>query len=272
MSINFAGIKLKTPYIAASGCFGYGWEFMEKFGPSSWGAVSGKTITLNPRQGNPPPRIFEVECAVVNRIGLHNCGLDIFLNQELPKIKKLNYPVFVSIFGENFDQWQEILGRLSKKHIKAVELNLSCPNIHGEKIIKNIKQCSELVYNLKKRFKLSLIAKINAVDEPVKLSRELNNSGIDGIICSNSIPGSVVFEGSIINGGLCGPAIKPVVLNAINKITDNVDVDVAGCGGIASYKDVQDYKSAGAKAFVLGSILLSKPYIIDELLKEGKNG
>ena len=118
--------------------------------------------------------------------------------------------------------------------------------------------------------KLPLIAKINAVYRPVVLSAALKSSGVNGIVCSNSIPASVRLNGKIYHGGLSGPAIKPVVLRAVGEISAKAGIDVAACGGIISIKDVEDYKAAGAKAFVLGSALLKKPEMSAPLTDRSK--
>jgi dihydroorotate dehydrogenase (NAD+) catalytic subunit len=267
MVVNFAGLKLNTPYLAASGCWGYGWEGEEYFPGQNWGAVVSKTITLEKREGNPPPRIFEVNDSVINRVGLQNCGLDNFIKNELPKTRCLPYPVIVSIFGNNLEEWTKLVDGLTKEKVAAFELNFSCPNIKGEKMVKNIHKCCHLIGKLRKITTLPIIAKINALDNPVKLCSQLKKSGINGIVCSNTFPSIFVLDGQLYEGGLSGPAIKPVVLRTIKQIADKVDIDIAACGGIKSHTDIMDYKQTGAKVFVLGSILLLEPEIINTIVK-----
>lgn len=262
--VKFAGLKLKNPYIASSGCFGYGWEGEKYFPNLEWGAVVSKTISLKERKGNPPPRIFEVPEGMINRVGLQNCGLDNFLKRELPQIKKLPYPVIVSIFGEKLKEWKLLVKILAAEKVKAIELNLSCPNLKGEVLVRKGTKCVQIVRDLKAITSLPILAKINALDEPVELSRKLKEAGVDAVVCSNSLPAAVIHKGTIYKGGLSGPAIKPVVLRAVREIKENVDVDLAACGGITSRKDIEDYRIAGAKAFVFGSILLSKPDIMKQ--------
>ncbi len=276
MSINFAGLKLNNPYIAASGCWGYGWEGEIYFPGLKWGAVTSKTITIKKREGNPPPRIFEVNGGIINSIGLQNCGLNYFLKNDFPEIKQLPYPVIISIFGENLEDWKKLTIRLTKERVKALELNLSCPNIKGantksktsvsDRMTQNINKCCKLVKILKDITSIPLIAKINALDNPVELSRALKNAGINGIVCSNTFPSAIVHDNKIYEGGLSGAAIKPLTLKIINEINKNVDIDIAACGGIISPEDIKDYKLAGAKVFVLGSILFVKPEIVNDLL------
>ncbi len=263
-SIAFARLKLKNPFIAASGCFGYGWEFpqiAEKFG-----AISSKTVTLNPREGNVPPRIFEKAGGIVNRVGLQNCGLEVFAKEHLPKIRKIKTRVFISVFGENFKEWEEIISLLNGEDVDAFELNFSCPNLNKEVLTKNPKKCARIAEKLRKLTKKPLVAKINAVDNPEKISQILEKSGVDGIICSNTIPTEVSINGKTYKGGLSGEPIKKFVLEAIKKIRKKTKIDIAACGGIRKPKDVEDYKKVGANVFVLGSVLLVYPDIIKDFL------
>ncbi|MCP4652662.1 MAG: hypothetical protein GY858_04685 [Candidatus Omnitrophica bacterium] len=264
MSINFAGLTLNNPYLAASGCFGYGGELENIFQNQKWGGCVSKTITVEKRDGNPPPRIFETEGGIINRIGLQNCGLTNFLSKELPRIKNLPYPVIVSIFGNTIDEWKTLLTTLEENNVPAVELNLSCPNLKGEVVVRNIDLCTNIVRELKKISGIPVIAKINAIYSPVELSCGLKEAGIDGIVCSNTFPAGVYHNGKFYEGGLSGPAIKPVVLKTIFKIKENVDIDLAACGGIWNSSDIEDYRSAGARAFVLGSVLLTNPDTISD--------
>ncbi|MCD6413666.1 MAG: tRNA-dihydrouridine synthase [Elusimicrobia bacterium] len=258
-TVRFAGLEIKNPFIAASGCFGYGWEFpalSEKFG-----AVVAKTITVKPREGNSPPRIFEVPGGVINRVGLQNCGLKNFAEKHLPRLKKIGTTVIVSIFGENFRQWAELIGTLEKE-VAALELNLSCPNLNKQILTKNPEKCGNIVEKLRKLTDKPLIAKINAVDSPAAVSSLLSDRGIDAIVCSNTIPARVELNGRIYKGGLSGRLIKNFVLKAIREIRKKSDVPIAACGGIRGLKDVDDYRKAGADVFVLGSVLLRQPDIL----------
>ncbi|MFC2061752.1 HisA/HisF-related TIM barrel protein [Elusimicrobiota bacterium] len=269
MPFEFAGIKLNNPCISASGCYGYGWEAENNFPGLNWGGITTKTITVEKREGNPPPRIFETPAGLINRIGLQNCGLTDFINNELPLIKTLPYPAIISIFGNNTKEWLQLVTILNDKEVPAFELNLSCPNIKGKRLVEDIGGCADLVKELKRSTKTPIIAKINAMDDPFALTVELKKSGVNGIVCSNTLPASVIHQGKIFNGGLSGSAIKPVVLKTIAEIKENIDIAVAACGGIASLKDIEDYKAAGADVFVLGSILLIQPDIINEILDKG---
>jgi len=264
MACKLGPLELKNPLVAASGCYGYGWEAEEFFPGLKWGAVTSKTVSFKPKAGNFPPRIFEAESGAINRIGLQNCGLKDFLQNEMPMIKKLPYPVIISIFGETLQEWKETAAAISDENPAAFELNLSCPNIEGERPVRMIDRTALLTEELKKTVSVPVIPKINAVDSPVELASALKDAGADAIVCSNSIPSACSLNGKIYHGGLVGPAIKPVVLKAVEKIAGAVEIDIAACGGITSVEDIKDYSLAGAKVFVLGSVLLTKPYIVNE--------
>ena len=257
--LDFGGLRLKSPFISSSGCWGYGWEGEEYFPGLGWGAVVTKTVTVSPREGNPPPRIFEVQGGIINRVGLQNCGLNSFRVEHLPHIRKLPYPALISIFGNTPSEWKKLVKDLDASGVAGFELNLSCPNLKGEALVKNPSACATFMKETRKLTKLPVWAKINAVDTPVALSKVLTKAGADAIVCSNTLPAAVMHEGEMYQGGLSGPAIKPVVLKAVGMISDAVDADIAACGGIVSKEDVDDYRAAGAKAFVLGSVLLSYP-------------
>ncbi len=273
MALKFGRLTLSTPYLPASGCYGYGAEAWELFKGLRllWGAVTTKTITLNPRQGNAPPRIFETENGVVNRVGLQNCGLEVFIDEKFPAIKELPCPAVISIFGETPDEWAEIAGRLSGIGADALELNLSCPNLKGEVVTRDSKKCAGVVRKVREASELPLWVKINAVDSPVDLSLRLEELGVDAVVCSNSIPCAINFKGTIYEGGLTGPAIKPVVLKAVRQIRQNTSIDIAACGGISDYGDVQDYLLAGARAFVIGTALLKNPDAVNTIIEEEKS-
>ncbi|MBN2406593.1 MAG: dihydroorotate dehydrogenase [Elusimicrobia bacterium] len=266
MSVEFAGLKLDNPYIASSGCWGYGWEGHDYFPDLEWGAVISKTITVEKREGNDPPRIFESEAGIINRIGLQNCGLDHFIRAEHPKNSLLPYPVIVSIFGNTTEEWEHLVKILTAEGAPAFELNLSCPNLKKKILADDITSCGKLVKILKKKTDRPIIPKINALNDPVRLAEKLKSAGADAIVCSNTFPALFSLCGEFFEGGLSGPAIKPVVLKAIRNIKAAVEIDIAGCGGIESGEDVDDYRNAGASVFQIGSALFARPGILKEIM------
>ncbi len=273
MKIKFGGINISAPYLPASGCYGYGLKAEKLFREAAlkWGALITKTITLNPRDGNRPPRIFEVDGGIINRIGLQNCGLKIFMEEKLPEINRLPYPAVVSIFGENLNEWVELAKTLASTNAAALELNLSCPNLKGDVLARDRKEVLRAVKNIKKNCSLPIWVKINAVDSPAELSVEFEKLSVDAIVCSNSISASVNFNGRIYDGGLSGPAIKPLALQAVKNISSKTGIDIAACGGIKNFSDVKDYRLAGAKAFIIGSALFKNPDTVNLIAEEEKS-
>ena len=265
MPVKFAGIELRGPFLPASGCYGYGWEAEESLGPLRWGAVVTKTVTPLPREGNPPPRIQETESGIVNRIGLQNCGLDEFISLHAARLKKLSCPFIVSIFSESEEGWITLSGKLSQAGAAALELNLSCPNLSGERMTSDPAGCAGVVELVKKHSGIPVIPKINALDRPVFLGRALERSGADAIVCSNTLPALFHKNGEFHQGGLSGPAIKPVALRAVRDLCRSVSIDVGACGGISTAEDAEEYRLAGAKVFILGSVLLKHPGIVNSL-------
>jgi len=263
--IKFGNLKLKNPFITASGCSGYGWDLYEMFPDIKWSAFTTKTITLKPREGNSPPRIFELEYGIVNRIGLENCGLDSFVEFHLPKLRKIKVPFIVSIYGNTLKEWEILVDRLIENNIRTIELNLSCPNLKGKILQENFNMCIKIVKSLSKK-KVCLIPKLNAIHRTLELVEKFKNLGINSIICSNTIPASFIYNNKIYDGGLSGKCLKPVVLKVVKDIKNNFDIEVGACGGIYSRDDVLDYKKAGADVFVLGSVLFKEPDILKWLV------
>ncbi|RLD17732.1 MAG: hypothetical protein DRI36_03060 [Caldiserica bacterium] len=261
MALNFASLKLSSPFMTASGCSGYGWELNNLFPKVNYGAVTTKTITYKERKGNPPPRIFEIEGGVINRVGLENCGVFKFIDEHLPKLKKSGVNFIVSIYGENLEEWVEILKLLKGRGVKFFELNLSCPNLKNRIVQEDVGYVRRVVRSLRKFRGVKLIAKINAIHSPIELTKKLIEDGIDGIVCSNTFPCSFIFNGKIYDGGVSGRVIKPVVLKVVKELRKRFRIPLAACGGIYSKEDVDDYRKVGVDFFVLGSILLREPDI-----------
>ncbi len=270
MPAEFASLKLKNPFMAASGCFGYGWESAGTFGEPTLGAVVTKTVTPEPVEGNPPPRIFETESGIVNRIGLQNCGVREFIERHLPRLSSLSLPYIISIYSFSRKGWGPLAGRVSETGAAALELNLSCPNLKGKRFTLDSEGCALALEAVKQATNLPLLAKINAYDAPVELSCALAEAGADAVVCSNTLPAAVIKNGVYFEGGLSGPAIKPVVLKAVKAITSELRIPVAACGGISSLEDVREYSQAGAKAFQLGSALLKNPRAAEKILRQSR--
>jgi len=282
LSIEIAGIKLKNPLIVASGIIGFGEEYSKLINLNIFGAITTKTITLKPRAGNPPPRIVETDSGMVNSIGLENPGLEIFLKEKLPYLrKKFKIPIIVSIAGENSKEFVQITKALNKeKKIAGLELNLSCPNIRQERrVISLISQDAGLTYEVVKRVKkvttFPIIAKLtpNVTDITV-IAQSAESAGADALSLVNTFS-ALAFPPSLLNhsiasspvfGGLSGPAIKPIVLRMIYETYRKVKIPIIGMGGINSPQDAIEFFLVGAKVIALGSALFRDPFLPQKIL------
>jgi dihydroorotate dehydrogenase (NAD+) catalytic subunit len=278
ISIRLGNIKLKNPVILASGTCGFGKEISDFLDLNQIGALITKTITLEPKEGNPPPRIAEIENGIINSIGLENPGIKVFVKDKLPFLKKLKTPFFVSIAGETEDEFVELAGILDKKkETSAIELNLSCPNLKQGKNL--FGQDPKTTYNIIKKVKsvtsIPIIAKLTPqVNDITEIAIACKKANCDIIALINTIPAMVInletgkpFLGGI-TGGLSGPAIKPIAIKMVYDVAKSVDIPIIGCGGIMSGKDVIEFMLAGASAVAIGTASLVSPDFSLQIIKE----
>jgi dihydroorotate dehydrogenase (NAD+) catalytic subunit len=253
------GLVLKNPVIAAAGTFGFGEEYAEVYGLHQLGAVCTKGLTLNPRAGNPPPRIRETACGMLNSIGLQNPGLDVFISDILPVMKERGITVIANLWGENPHQYQIAAARLEVSAVDAVELNLSCPNISREgllgddpagtaKVVGSVREvCGKPVW-----VKLPPSAALS-----VALAAQ--DAGADAISAVNTFrgmaidinTGTPVFANVV--AGLSGPAIKPLALRIVYELAHALRIPVVGSGGISDWQDALEFIFAGAQAVQVGT-------------------
>lgn len=273
LEIKLGKKKLKNPIIYASGTFGYGIEFKDIVDFNFVGAFVTKTITLYPEEGNKPPRIIELDCGVLNSIGLENPGVDIFLKEKLPLIKKLNTPFIVSIAGYNLDEFVEIIKKLNKrKDIFAVELNLSCPNIKGKIISQNEKLTHKITKTIREKTKKTLIVKLSPeVEDITKIAKKAYEAGADVLSLVNTYLGTAVdienqrfFLGEKY-GGYSGKAIKPLTLYRVYKVAQSLKIPIIGGGGISRWQDALEFFLVGAHYVSIGTAVLSNPNIAKEI-------
>lgn len=279
LAVNIGKLKLNSPLVCASGTFGFGNELQGLVDFSSIGAVAAKTITVKPKQGNPPPRIYETDCGVINSIGLENPGLTAFIEEKLPTFKKLNTQNIISIGGSDKKEYAMLVKRLDKeKQVDAFELNLSCPNLKSKKLIS---QSSKMTFNLikflRKLTKKTLIAKLTPeVTDIVKIAQAAEEAGADAISMVNTyfslainIETKKPCLGNV-TGGYSGPAIKPISLYRVWQVAKRVKIPIIGGGGITNYKDAIEFLLAGSSAVSLGTINLTYPNIAKDMLKNIK--
>jgi dihydroorotate dehydrogenase (NAD+) catalytic subunit len=263
LSIELAGIHLSNPVIAASGTFGYGEEFERFADLRRIGGICVKGTSARPIEGNLPPRLFPTPSGMLNSIGLENVGVDSFIRDKMPFLRKTGCAVFVNVFGFDEDEYAEVIDKLNVcDGIAAYELNISCPNTkHGGMVFgQSPHMTRHLVSTLKKRSFRPLFVKLSPnVADIVELARAAEDGGADALTVANTFLAMSIdtdtFKPRIhtITGGLSGPAIRPITLRMVYQCTGEVKIPVIGLGGIAKAEDAIEYFLAGASAVQVGT-------------------
>ena len=266
LEVNLGRLRLKNPVMAASGTFACGEEASAFFDINKLGAIVTKTITLKPREGNPPPRIVETPSGMLNSIGLENKGLKGFLMDKIPYLEKLKAPVIASIAGETKSEFRRLAEGLSPLAcVKALEINLSCPNIvHKGTRFKLIGQDEKAVFGIiseiRRVTKKTLIAKLSPnVTDIAVIARAAEEAGADSISLVNTFFGMAVEVDSKtpklgnVFGGLSGPGIKPMAIKCVWDVYNAVKVPIIGIGGIMNSNDAVEFIICGASAIQIGT-------------------
>lgn len=273
--VNIGTLRLKNPVIVASGTFGFAEEFRDIVDINRLGAIITKSITLKPREGNPPPRIVETSSGILNSIGLQNDGIEAFVKDRLPLLKKIKTALVVSIAGGSLDEYKELARRLDKIDIiDAIEINISCPNVKdGLEFSAQPRSTYEVVSSIRKSTGKVLITKLspNAWDI-VEIAKAAEEAGTDSVSLVNTFTGMAVdIETRMpklrnIVGGLSGPAIKPIALRMVWQVAKKVSIPVIGIGGIMDYKDALEFIIAGAVAVEVGTANFVNPRASVEII------
>lgn len=274
--VNICGVELKNPVIAASGTFGFGREYAEYFPLSKLGGISSKGLTLNRKEGNKGIRIYETTGGLLNSIGLQNPGIDEFISNQLPFMKKQDTIVLANVGGGTIEEYVTSIERLNKTNIDMIELNISCPNVKEGGMAFGIrsKDAYEIVSEVRKTCKKPLIVKLSPnAENIVHMAETCVRAGADGLSLVNTFSGmaidiyskSPVFENTI--AGLSGPCIKPIALRMVYEVSKAVDVPIIGIGGIMDYKDAIEFIMAGAWAIQVGSGNFINPTITLDIIE-----
>ena len=269
LAVTIGKLKLKNPVMVASGTFGP--EYGELININFLGAYIAKTITLKARSGNPPPRLVETPSGMLNSIGLENGGLEDFIKNKLPKLKNIKIPIIASMAGIDADDFRKLaLGLNRIKKIKALEINLSCPNVkHGKRdllIAQDEEATHEAIQAVRKATGLTIIAKLSPnVTDIKKIAKAAECAGADAVSLINTLVGLAVdidtkkpMLGNV-TGGLSGPAIRPVALHMVREVYKNIKIPVIGIGGIMNHKDAIEFMLCGAAAVQVGTANFVNP-------------
>ncbi len=269
LRVSIGSLKLKNPVMTASGTFGYAKEFEPYVNLHRLGAVVVKGISLEPRAGNPPPRIVETSCGMLNAIGLENVGVDRFIREKMASLQDVNVPVFVNILGDTLDEYREIAKRLhGVPGIAGIEVNISCPNVKkGGVAFGTVPEMAASVTEaVKEESSVPVVVKLSPnVSDITVIAKAVEDAGADAVSLINTLIGMAIDHKSkkpcIANviGGLSGPAIKPVALRMVYQVAQAVSVPVIGIGGIETYEDVLEFMLAGATAVQIGTANFINP-------------
>jgi len=276
LAVDLAGLELANPVMPASGTFGYGAEFSNYLELNKLGALVTKGLSLNPKAGNPTPRIAETASGMLNAIGLQNVGIDLFIRDKVPFLEQLSTPVIANFFGNTLEEYIQVADKLQAiDTVAAVELNISCPNVKQGGIVfgTDPAAAAQVVSEVRRCLTKPLIVKLtpNVTDITV-VARAVEEAGADIICCINTLTGlSVDIKSRRLRlangtGGLSGPAIKPVALRMVHQVVNAVAIPVIGVGGIMCAEDALEFLLLGAKAVQVGTANLVNPGSIGEIV------
>lgn len=280
LEVNVAGIKMKNPVATASGTFGFGEEYKDYIDLSCLGALVVKGITIESRPGNPPPRIAETPCGILNAIGLQNPGVDVVVNEVMPRLKGIGVPVIINISGDTPEDFGLLAQKLSDSGGAAIEVNISCPNIKkgGMQFGSDPVTAGEVTRAVKANTNLPVIVKLSPnVTDIVVIAKSVANAGADALSMINTLLGMKIdihsrrpLLGNTM-GGLSGPAIKPVAVRAVWQVYKEVDLPIIGMGGIAAPEDAIEFIMAGATAVAVGTANFINPRATIDLIEGIEN-
>jgi dihydroorotate dehydrogenase (NAD+) catalytic subunit len=262
----------------ASGCFGFGQEYSQFYDLNELGAITVKAVTVEPRRGNPTPRVAETEGGMLNAIGLQNPGLDHIMSHELPWLETYDIPVIVNVAGNTIEDYMAVTKRVSQaKNVSAVELNISCPNVKigGIQFGSDPEIAAELTKKVVAVSKVPVYVKLSPnVADIVSMATAVEAAGADGLSMINTLVGMKIDVRTgkpvIANktGGLSGPAIKPVAIRMIYQVSQAVSIPIIGMGGIQTADDILEFLMAGASAVAVGTANFIDPYACPKLIKD----
>ena len=278
LAVEIAGLKLQNPVMPASGTFGYGGEYEPYLDLNRLGALVTKGLSLQPKAGNPTPRIAETTSGMLNAIGLQNVGIDDFIRSKTPLYRELTTPVIANFFGNTLEEYGEVARRLADiPEIAAVELNISCPNVKQGGIVFGTEPqaAAQVVALVRKALNKPLIVKLtpNVTDITV-IARAVEEAGADAISCINTLTGMAIDvktrKAKIANrtGGLSGPAIRPVAVRMTHQVVQAVRIPVIGIGGIMCARDALEFLIVGAKAVQVGTANFIDPGVMMKIIAD----
>jgi dihydroorotate dehydrogenase (NAD+) catalytic subunit len=276
LNTKIGSLELKNPVMTASGTFGYGTEYADFMDISRLGAIIVKGTTLNPRQGNPYPRMAETPSGMLNAVGLQNKGVDYFVDHIYPEVRKINTNIIVNVSGSCIDDYVQTASIINTlDDIPAIELNISCPNVKQGGMAFGVKpeSAAQVVAAVRKAYDKTLIVKLSPnVTDITEIARAVEGAGADSVSLINTMLGMAIDAEkrkpilSTITGGMSGPAVKPVALRMVWQTAKAVKIPVIGLGGICSATDAVEFLLAGASAVQIGTANFIDPSISEKVI------
>lgn len=278
LAMDLPGLSLKNPVMPASGCFGFGREYAQFYSLDVLGAIMIKATTHEARFGNPTPRVAETPSGMLNAIGLQNPGLTKVMNEELPWLGQYDVPIIANVAGSSVEEYVNVTKEISTiENVKAIELNISCPNVKKGGITFGVDPqiAADLTKKVKEASAVPVYVKLSPnVSNIVEMAKAIEQAGADGLTMINTLLGMrldlktakpILANGT---GGLSGPAIKPVAIRMIHEVSQQVNIPIIGMGGITSAEDVLEFFYAGASAVAVGTANFIDPYVCPTIIEE----
>lgn len=274
--VTIAGVEFKNPVMTGSGTFGSGVEYSEFVDLNRLGGVVTKGVANVPWSGNPTPRIAETYGGMLNAIGLQNPGIDVFIQRDIPFLKKFDTKIVVNVCGKTVEDYLEVVEKLGDTQVDMLEINVSCPNVKEGAIAFGQKADSlfDITSQIKKRARQPIIMKLSPnVTDITEMAKAAEAAGSDGISLINTLTGMKIdinrrsFALANKTGGLSGPAIKPVAVRMVYQCAQAVSIPIIGMGGIANAEDALEFIMAGATAVSVGAMNFVNPYTTTEVVE-----
>ena len=277
MKVDLCGVTLNNPVMTASGTFGSGAEYSEFVDLNKLGAVVTKGVANVPWAGNPTPRVAEVYGGMLNAVGLQNPGIDVFIERDIPFLKKYDTKIMVNVCGHSTEEYIAVVERLRDQPVDLLEINISCPNVKegGIAFGQDPKAVEAITKEMKKYAAQPVIMKLSPnVTDITEMARAAEAGGADGLSLINTLTGMKIdihrrnFVLANKTGGMSGPAIHPIAVRMVYQVAHAVKIPVIGCGGVSSAEDVIEMMMAGATAVQVGAENLRNPYACKEIIEE----
>ena len=274
--MNIGGLQLQNPVMTASGTFGYAREFDHLVDLNRLGGIIVKGLSLEPTKGNPPPRIVETPCGMLNAIGLENVGIEAFIKDKLPFLQRLTPPVIINIYGKLEEEYLQLAARIEKvEAIAGIEVNISCPNVKAGGMVFGVdpKAAFRVVRGVRDQTTKPLIVKLSPnVSDITEIALAVQEAGADCLSLINTITAMVVDietrrpRLANITGGLSGPAIRPVAVRMVWQVAKVAKIPVIGIGGIMKAEDALQFFIAGASAVQVGTANFINPHVTTDVI------